>query len=324
MAMSHVAVTGANGFVGRTVVSTLLARGHEVTAIVRRNSGETGGARQCVVGDLGEAAGSAWPADLKPDAVIHLAARVHVMRESAPDAVVAFHEANVAGAVRVAEAAHRAGARRMVFVSSIKALAEVDSGRPLREGDTPLPQDPYGVSKLEAEQALLRFGQQAGLEIVIARPPLVYGPEVRANFLQLMSAIARGIPLPLGAIAARRSLVYNQNLADALILCATDPRAAGECFHITDGDDLSVAELAEALGRHLHKAVWLPPVPASWLLAAGRLTGRLPQIERLVEPLRVDSSRIRETLQWQPRFSVEEGLALTAQWYRLTHRGHAS
>ena len=319
--MSHAAVTGANGFVGRAVVRTLLARGHEVTAIVRRSTGEIGGVRQCVVG---EAASCAWPADLRPDAVIHLAARVHVMRESAPDALAAFREVNVAGALRVAEAAHRAGATRMVFVSSIKALAEMDSGRPLREGDTPLPQDPYGVSKLEAEQALIRFGQQAGLEIVIVRPPLVYGPEVRANFLQLMSAIAKGVPLPLGAISARRSLVYNDNLADALILCATDPRAAGECFHITDGADLSVAELAKALGRHLNKPVWLPPIPASWLLVAGRLTGRRPQIERLVEPLRVEAWHIRLNLEWQPRFSVEEGLALTAQWYRSTYRGRAS
>lgn len=319
--MSHVAVTGANGFVGRSVVRTLLARGHEVTAVVRRSTGDVAGVRQCVVG---ETAASPWPADLKPDVVIHLAARVHVMRESAVDSLAAFREANVAGALRVAEAAHRAGAGRMVFVSSIKALAEADSGRPLREDDAPLPQDPYGVSKLEAERALVRFGQEVGLEIVIARPPLVYGPEVRANFLQMMSAIAKGIPLPLGAIAARRSLVYNENLADALILCATDPRAAGECFHITDGTDLTVAELARALGRHLHKQVWLPPVPASWLFAAGKLTGRLPQIERLVEPLRVDSSRIREKLKWQPRFSVEEGLALTAQWYRSTYRGHAS
>ncbi|CAE6726199.1 UDP-glucose 4-epimerase family protein [Paraburkholderia domus] len=319
--MSHVAVTGANGFVGRTVVRTLLARGHEVTAIVRRSAGETGGVRQCVVGEAGAAA---WPPGLKPDAVIHLAARVHVMRENASDSLAAFREANVIGALRVAEAAHRAGVRRLVFVSSIKALAETDGGRPLREDDPPQPQDPYGVSKLEAERALVRFGEESGLEVVIARPPLVYGPEVRANFLQLMSVIAKGLPLPLGAITARRSLVYNENLADALILCATDPRAAGECFHITDGADLTVAELAKVLGRHLHKHVWLAPVPANWLLAAGKLTGRSAQVERLVEPLRVDSSRIREKLQWQPRFSVDEGLAQTAQWYRSTQRGRAS
>ena len=319
--MNHVAVTGANGFVGRTVVRALVARGHQVTAIVRHSAGQTVGIRECMVGDAGTAA---WPTDLRPDVVIHLAGRVHVMRENAIDPLTAFREANVTGALRVAEAAGRAGARRLVFMSSIKALAETDCGRPLREDDPPQPQDPYGVSKLEAERALVRFGEESGLEVVIIRTPLVYGPEVRANFLQMMSVIAKGAPLPLGAITARRSLVYNENLADALILCATDPRAARDCFHITDGADLTIAELAKALGRHLHKRVWLFPVPASWLLAAGKLTDRSAHIERLVEQLRVDSSHIREKLQWRPLFSVEEGLARTAQWYQSTQRGYAS
>ncbi|MFM0692226.1 NAD-dependent epimerase/dehydratase family protein [Paraburkholderia graminis] len=319
--MTHIAVTGANGFVGRSVVQALLAHGHEVTAVVRNKTTNAAGIRQCVVS---EAASSPWPLDLKPDAVIHLAARVHVLREDEADALAAFRAVNVAGALRVAKTAVRAGARRMVFVSSIKALRETDTGQPLREDDVPQPQDPYGVSKLEAERELVRFGKDVGLDVVIVRPPLVYGPEVRANFFQLLTAIDRGIPLPLGAITARRSLVYNANLADALMQCAIDARAAGECFHITDGTDLTVPELVEALGRHLQKEVWLPHMPASWLLAAGKLTGRLPQIERLVKPLRVDSSHIRQKLGWQPRFSVDEGLALTAQWYRSSRRGEAS
>ena len=319
--MTHIAVTGANGFVGRTVVQALLADGHEVTALVRNTTASVAGIRQCVLGDT---ASSAWPPDLQPEAVIHLAARVHVLREHQADSLAAFRDVNVAGALRVAKGAVRAGARRMVFVSSIKALGETDSGQPLREDDVPQPQDPYGMSKLEAEHELVRFGKNVGLEVVIVRPPLVYGPEVRANFLQLLSAVDKGIPLPLGAITARRSLVFNANLADALMQCATDARAAGECFHVTDGTDLSVPELVKALGRHLQRDVWLPYVPQSWLRAAGKLTGRLSQIERLVEPLRVDSSHIRQKLGWQPRFSVEEGLALTAQWYRSSRRGAAS
>ncbi|WP_408398513.1 NAD-dependent epimerase/dehydratase family protein [Paraburkholderia sediminicola] len=318
--MSHVAVTGAHGFVGRELVRALQTRGHDVTAIVRHsaNAGAINGVREFVMGSAGV---SSWPIDLKPETVIHLAARVHVMNESAPDSLGAFRAANVAGALQVAEAAYRAGARRLVFVSSIKALAEADHGRPLREDDLPSPQDSYGVSKLEAERALIHFGKETGFEVVIVRPPLVYGPEVRANFLHLMKALARGIPLPLGAIAARRSLVYNGNLADALVLCATDPRAAGECFHITDGTDLTVSELAKALGHHLRSNVWLAPVPAKWLWAAGKLTGRSQQVERLIGNLRVDSSRIRDVLQWQPPFSVDEGLVVTAEWFRSVYRG---
>jgi UDP-glucose 4-epimerase len=211
----------------------------------------------------------------------------------------------------------------MVFVSSIKALAEADNGRPLSEEDRPLPQDPYGVSKLEAETELVRFGKATGLEIVIVRPPLVYGPGVRANFLHLMKALARGVPLPLGALAARRSLIFNDNLADALMVCAIDPRAAGECFHVTDGTDLTVSELAKTLAEHLHSNVWLAPVPVSWLRVAGKLSGRTQQVDRLVGELRVDSSRIRRVLGWQPPFSADEALAVTANWYRSVHGSRA-
>ncbi|CAE6888031.1 UDP-glucose 4-epimerase [Paraburkholderia domus] len=314
--MSHIAVTGANGFVGRAVVRALQTDGHQVTALVRQASGAAGAVRECIVNSMESAS---WPEDLVPDAVIHLAARVHIMRERVGDPLAAFREANVAGALRVAEAAHRAGTRRLVFVSSIKAVAEGDSGRPLREDDRPQSQDAYGMSKLEAERALTCFSEETGLEVVIVRPPLVYGPEVRANFLHLMAAVAKGIPLPLGSIAGRRSLVYNENLADALVLCATDARAAGECFHVTDGADLTVAELAIALARHLHTKARLLPVPETWLRTFGRLTGRSPLVERLIGELRVDSSHIHKVLQWQPRYTADEGLAATAQWYRLTH-----
>ncbi|WOD18683.1 UDP-glucose 4-epimerase family protein [Paraburkholderia kirstenboschensis] len=314
--MSHIAVTGANGFVGRAVVRALLASGHQVTAFVRRAVENPDVVRECIMDSVESAS---WPADVVPDAVIHLAARVHVMRENTGDPLAAFRDANVAGALQVAEAAHCAGTRRLVFVSSIKAVGEADSGRPLREDDPPQPQDPYGISKLEAERALTRFGEETGLEVVIVRPPLVYGPEVRANFLHLTAAVAKGIPLPLGTITARRSLVYNENLADALVLCATDARAAGECFHVTDGADMTVAELARALGYHLHTKARLLPVPESWLRVLGKLTRRSPQVERLIGELRVDSSHIHKVLQWQPRYTVDEGLAATAKWYRSTH-----
>ncbi|MGF6966442.1 nucleoside-diphosphate-sugar epimerase [Paraburkholderia sp. WC7.3g] len=260
-----------------------------------------------------------WPVTLSCDAVIHLASRVHVMRETLTEPLAAYRATNVEGSLRVAAAARRAGVRRFVFVSSIKAMGEASTGQPIAETDRPAPSDAYGISKLEAERALFDYGRSAGLEVVVVRPPLVYGPGVRANFLQLMNAVAKGIPLPLGAVNARRSLVFVDNLADALVHCATDPRAAGETFHVTDGRDLSVPELARLLATQLHVPARLVPVPASVLRVAGRLTGRSAQIDRLVGELRVDSSHIRECLNWDPPHTVEHGLLETATWYRSTH-----
>ena len=318
--MSQILVTGANGFVGRVLCRALADGGHAVTGLVRQAGGCLSDVHEWVnAGTDFEALETTWPAGLRPESVVHLAARVHVLNDDAADPDAAFHATNVDGTLRVASAALRNGARRFVFVSSIKAVAEVDSGRALREDDAPAPQDAYGRSKYAAEQALIRFGEDTGLDIVIVRPPLVYGPEVRANFLRLMDAVWKGIPLPLGSVRAKRSLVYVDNLADALARCATDPRAAQQCFHVTDGDDPTVAGLARTLGRHLQRPARLVPVPTSWLRMAGRLTHRSPQIERLVGSLQVDSGRIRSVLGWHPQYSFEDGLAATARWYRSTH-----
>ncbi|MGV2288759.1 SDR family oxidoreductase [Trinickia sp. YCB016] len=319
--MSQVLVTGANGFVGRALCRAFVGQGHTVTGLVRQAGGCSEGVQEWVqqsqdfIGlDV------AWPAGLDVDSIVHLAARVHVMQDRAADPLAAFRATNVEGALRVAQAARRNGATRFVFVSSIKAVGEADPGRALREDDPPQPQDPYGRSKLEAEEALLRFGEASGLDVVIVRPPLVYGPGVRANFLQLMAAIAKGRPLPLGAISARRSLVYADNLADALLRCATDPRAAHGRFHVADGEDPSVTELAQALGKHLQKRARLVPMPVGLLRSAGRLTGRSAQVERLVGDLRVDITHIRTVLGWQPPYSVDDGLAATARWYLSTRQ----
>jgi nucleoside-diphosphate-sugar epimerase len=315
-----VVVSGASGFVGRAVSSAIIERGGAVIGLVRRPQTASRGVQECVLAaDNFADVEERWPQDRRYDAVIHLAARVHLMQDNAIDPLAAYRETNVAGTLRIARAAHAAGVRRLVFVSSVKALADSDPGRPLRESDEPAPTDPYGISKLEAERALLAYGRQTGLEIVIVRPPLVYGPGVRANFLQLMRAIAAGIPLPLGAIAARRSLVFVENLASALIECATNPRAVNETFHVADSRDLSVTELAQTLAEQLNAPRRLVPVPASWLQLAGRLTGRSPQVERLIGNLRLDSTRLRQVLSWQPPCTIEQGLAETAAWYRSTH-----
>ncbi|HWT39003.1 MAG TPA: NAD-dependent epimerase/dehydratase family protein, partial [Paraburkholderia sp.] len=226
---------------------------------------------------------------------------------------------NVDGTLRLAKAAREHGVPRVVFVSSIKAVGERDNGQSLREDDPPHIEDAYGRSKRAAEDALRRLAVETGLEVVIARPPLVYGPQVRANFLRLLDAVWRGVPLPLGGAHARRSMVYIGNLADALLHCATDPRAAGQCFHVADGNAPTVAELVRMLARHLGKPARLLPVPAAWLSLAGRLTGRSAQVDRLIGSLQVDTSRIRDVLGWQPPFSTDEGLSATADWYRSIH-----
>jgi nucleoside-diphosphate-sugar epimerase len=318
--MSHVLVTGANGFVGRALCGALLRDGHTVTSLIRRPGGCLADTQEWVhPGQNFAELAEAWPVTLQADCAVHLAARVHVMRDLASDPLTEFRMTNVEGTLRVARAARAKGVRRMVFVSSIKAMAEADAGRPLSEDTPPLPQDPYGQSKYEAEQALVQYGEESGLEIVIVRPPLVYGPDVGANFLRLMTAISRGLPLPLGAIRAKRSLVYVENLADALAQCVTDPRAAGQCFHVADGEDLTVAELVRSLGKHLQAPARLLPLPASWLRVAGRLTGRSAQVDRLIGSLQVDTGHIRAVLGWLPPYSTDQGLAATARWYRATH-----
>lgn len=319
-----VALSGASGFVGSAVLKTLEAGGAEITCLSR--AAPSGGARTATSRDLLVADDFAnleqvWPSALRPHCVIHLAARVHIMRDTAADALDAHRATNVTGTMRLAEAAVRAGVKRFIFVSSIKALGEGegDRGRPLREDDAAKPVDPYGISKYEAERALFEFGKQNGLEVVVIRPPLVYGPGVRANFLSLFSAVAKGVPLPLGFADGPRSLVAVDNLTSAIIECIHHPNAAHEVFHVADGEDVSVAQLTRMMGKALGRHARLLPVPIALLRAAGALTGRSEAIQRLVEPLRVDIAKIRTLLGWRPPLSLTDGLARTAKWYRSTY-----
>ncbi|WP_246796941.1 NAD-dependent epimerase/dehydratase family protein [Burkholderia perseverans] len=315
--MSRILVTGANGFVGRATCRALLAGGHAVTGLVRRPGGCVGGvSERCFDGiDFDGLAEADLP---EVDCVIHLAARVHVMNDRAADPDLAFRATNLTGTLRVAEAARRRGARRFVFVSSVKALAENDGGTPLSEDTPARPLDPYGRSKRDAELALQQWGKDSGIEVVIVRPPLVYGPGVRANFLRMLDVVARGVPLPLGSVRARRSIVYVDNLADALRCCATDPRATG-CFHVADDDAPTVAGLLRMVARELGRPARLLPFPVGLLRAIGRLTGRSAQVDRLAGGLQLDTRRIRQELGWQPPCTTRQGLAATVGWYRSRH-----
>lgn len=315
--MSHLVVTGANGFIGRAVCRHALDAGCAVTALVRRPGSSIVGVREWVHSGVDfDGLDEGWPADLVADCVIHLAARVHVMRDESPDPDAAFDATNVAGTLRLAEAARNHGVRRIVLASSIKAVGEDDGGRALSEACKPDPQDAYGRSKLRAELQLARFGASAGVDIVVVRPPLVYGPTVRANFLRMMDAVARGLPLPLGAVSARRSIVYVENLADALLRCAIDPRAVGECFHVADDDALSVADLMRLVGDVLGKPARLIAVPPALLRVLGKLTGRGAAVNRLTSSLEVDTGRISRVLDWHPPYTSRQGLEATAAWYR--------
>lgn len=302
-----VLLTGATGFVGRALHPLLRQAGYAVRVAVRRSL--DGVDDQVVVGDIGP--DTDWTAAVSGiDVVIHLAARVHQMKDTAPDPLAACRDTNTSGTERLARAAAVAGVRRFVFVSSVKAVGERSApNRPWTEDMPAHPEDPYGLSKLEAEQALSRVAQQTGMEHVIVRPPLVYGPGVGANFGRLMRLVGRGWPLPLGCVNNRRSLIAVANLASALLACATHPAAAGRTYFVSDGEDVSSAELVRHIARALGRSPRLLPLPVPLLRLAGVLTGRSAAVRRLTESMVVDSARIRAELGWKPPVSMQQALA---------------
>lgn len=311
-----VLVTGATGFVGRACVTKLCLAGHPVRRSLQRASVRASGAEDVVVGDLSVAPD--WSAALRGvDTVVHLAARVHVMREKQPDALPAFRAANVEATRQLAERAAQTGVRRIVFLSSVKVNGEATSGRAFTEEDPPHPEDPYGISKREAEDALRDIATRTGLEVVILRPPLVYGPGVKANFLRMLRWVDRGIPLPFASVTNRRSLVYVGNLADAIVKCLEHPAAAGETFLVDDGEPVSTAQLLREIGAALDHPARLLPVPPALLRVAATLIGRGDDAARLLGDLVLDGSHLRCTLGWQPPYTRQEGLAATAAWFRV-------
>lgn len=315
----RVLITGANGFVGKPLCAELIGRGHSVRAAVRVANIAVEGAEIAAVGAIDEAAD--WTNALRGvEVVIHLAARVHVMKDAAADPLAEFLKVNLHGTANLAQQAARAGVRRLVYVSSVKVNGEGTCGQQrFTEQDDPAPQDSYGVSKYQAEQALQRIARDTGLEVVIMRPPLVYGPGVKGNFISLLKAIDKGIPLPLAGAHNARNLVYVGNLADALIACATHPAAAGQTYLVHDGEDVSTAQLvdkiAAALGRN-SRSFYFPP---GLLRAAATVLGRSAQIGRLFGSLRVSDAKLRNELGWVTPYTLEQGLRATADWYRNQH-----
>lgn len=311
-------VSGANGFVGRAMCDTLIQHGYEVRGAVRRSDVILNSkVSRVTVGEINSQ--TDWSSALAGvNVVIHLAARVHVMKETSVSPLDAFRNTNVHGTEHLARSAAAHGVKRFVFVSSIKIIGEETSGgHRYTELDTPSPKDPYGVSKCEAEQALHRIAQETGMEVVIVRPPLVYGAGVKGNFAQMLKVRAKGIPLPLASVSNLRSLIYIGNFVDALVTCATHPAAAGQTYLVSDGEDVSTPDLLRQLGAAMGQPARLLPCPPVLLKMAGRVLGKSEQLERLLGSLQVDSSKIRRDLGWQPPFTLQQGLQATAEWYRI-------
>lgn len=303
-------ITGSTGFVGRAVVRDLKLRGHGIVRAVRQCESDA-----IVVESIDDQV--VWGAALQGcDVVVHLAARVHVMDDTESNSLGEFRKVNVGGTLNIARQAAQAGVRRFIFVSSVKVNGEdTATGRPFTAEDIPRPRDPYGVSKMEAESALRALAGRSGMDIVIIRPPLIYGPGVRANFAALIRVVAQGVPLPLSAIGNKRSLLAIDNLVDLIAVCIDHPNAANQVFMVSDGEDISTPDLIRRLAKAMNRPARVFYVPL-WLLQLGaKLTGKSRAMQRLCGNLQVDISKTRDMLDWKPPIGVDEGLRrAVVQW----------
>lgn len=307
----RIQVTGISGFVGQAVCVQAVRHGFAVRGALRKQGDLPSSVEPVVVGEINGA--TDWSGALSDvNIVLHLAARVHVMCDAADDPLKEFRRVNTAGTEHLARSAAASGVKRLVYVSSIGVNGlQTARDQAYSETDKPNPHNPYALSKWEAEQALQRVAQETGLEVVIVRPPLVYGVGAPGNFAQMLRVLAKGIPLPLASVHNQRSLIYVGNLVDALILCATHPAAAGQTYLVSDGEDISTPDLLRQLGAAMGHPARLFPCPPALLKLVGRLTGKAEQVERLLGSLRVDSGKIRRELYWRPPYTLSEGLQNT-------------
>ena len=314
-------IAGAAGFVGRNLCQYLAPR-HSLRLAVRALPAGASLRDFGAVFASGDVCGTTdWSESLRGvHAVVHLANRAHITREATADPAAAWREVNVEGTRRLAEQAAAAGVRRLVYLSSVKVLGERTQAEVFSEASLPAPEDPYGQSKRDAEQALRDVAAKTGLEVVVLRPPLVYGPGVGANFLRLMRWVARGIPLPVAAIHNRRSLIYVGNLVSAIETCLMHPAAAGRTYLVGDGEPVSTAQLVAMLASALTVSDRSWPLPPVLLRLAGTAVGMSSEVARLVDSLEVDDAAIRWELAWLPPFSLPEGLRETAAAYRASSR----
>lgn len=305
--MIKLLITGHTGFIGSRLYSRLAVEGRAPRCAARIHS-QSDNCRS--LGDIGP--DTRWEEALRDiDKVIHTAARVHIMGDVVSDPLEEYRKVNVHGTLNLARQAAQAGVGRFVFMSSIKVNGEQTlPGKPFTPDDSPAPQDPYARSKFEAEQGLYKLAQETGMEVVIIRPPLVYGPGVKGNFARMIRLVEQGIPVPFGAIHNQRTLVGLDNLVDLIVTCIDHPAAANHIFLAGDGEDVSTPELMRGIARVMDKPARLIPMPV-WLLRFGAtVLGKKTLAERLLGSLQVDISKARELLEWQPQVSVEDGIAI--------------
>lgn len=309
-----VLLTGASGFVGKGILRTAQQRGLRLRPVYRSIDSARGQSDAVLVTGLDGA--TDWSQAVHGiDVVIHAAARAHVMRDRALDPLIEYRRVNVQGTLNLARQAAAAGVRRFVFISSIKVNGEATApGRPFTADDVPAPDDAYGQSKAEAECLLKQVAEETGMELIIIRPPLIFGPGVKGNFASLISCVRRGLPLPLGAVIHnRRSLISLDNLVDLILVCTEHPKAAHQTFLASDGEDLSTTELLRKIGTALGQPARLLWVP-TWLISLiGDLSGKKVIFSRLLGSLQVDIQKTSELLDWKPSVSVDEGLRRTVK-----------
>lgn len=308
-------LTGATGFLGKAVARRLTtdARFQVIASLRRESTNLIPGIKSVFVGDMD--ADTDWSAALSDvEVVIHSAARVHIMDDVARNPLLEFRKVNFEGTMALANQAVENGVKRFIFISSIKVNGEETlPGKPYSADDDPKPVDPYGISKAETEQALLNLASTSGMQVVIIRPVLVYGPGVKANFLSLMKWLNRGVPLPLGGIKNKRSLVALDNLVDLIYTCIDHPAAINQVFLVSDGDDLSTSELLQRVGEALGHPARLFPAPIVLIDLVARMVGKRSISQRLFGSLQVDISKTRDLLDWEPPVSVEDAISETAQ-----------
>lgn len=306
--MTNVMLTGATGFLGQHICSNVYLEQQILLTAVYRFEKPSNSDNSIMISSLDE--DTDWEEALKgQDVVIHAAARAHIMKDESLDPLSEYRKVNVDGTLNLAKQAAKYGVKRFIYISSIKVNGEsTQPGKPFRFDDTPSPEDPYGVSKAEAEAELLKIGSEAGMEIVIIRPPLVYGKGVKGNFSSLLKLTPKRLPLPLGCINNQRSMVFVQNLVDLIVTCIDHPGAANQVFLVSDDEDVSTSDLLWRLGLAANRPANLINVPVGFLKFCARMLGKEAAVARLTGSLQVDIIHTKDTLGWKPPYTVDEGL----------------